>query len=316
MNRERYTWAKFVNALRNPELFVGELRRLPLAVNGRYYDELVHEPPTDVMEEDWDNLLILDGCRLDTFAEENTIEGALETRISHGSASGEFLAGNFEGKQFHDTVYVTANPWVHTIADDTFHRIVDVINRDDCWDPELRTVRPGTLVEETRAVLDEIDDKRVIVHFMQPHYPFIGETGRNLGFGRGIYGDRHEDYEIGTDVWSELRRRGPKAHDAVERAYRENLRLALPHVQELIDLLGGKTVVSADHGNMLGERLWPVPVRGYGHPAGIHVPQLVRVPWHVVESGSRRDVTADPPIGRESPDEATVEERLVDLGYR
>jgi len=316
LGSDRYSWQKFKKAVRNPEMFADELRRLPLAANGRFYDAMVNPPPTDVFAEDWDNLVLLDGCRYDVFAEENTITGDLQHRISSGSDSGEFIEANFRGRDLHDTVYVTANPWVHEIESGTFYRVVDLINRDSCWDADVGTVRPETVVSETEKILDDFEDKRVIVHFMQPHYPFLGETGRSLDFGRGIYGDRHTEYEIGTDVWTALRDRGAPARERVRRAYRENLRLVLPHVRELISLLGGKTVVSADHGNMLGERLIPIPVRGYGHPPGVHVPQLVRIPWHVVERGERRTVEPDRPVEWEDPDSETVENRLRELGYR
>ena len=42
---------------------------------------------THIMDEDWDNLIILDACRYDLFEEVNTIDGTLESRISLGSAS-------------------------------------------------------------------------------------------------------------------------------------------------------------------------------------------------------------------------------------
>jgi len=66
---------------------------------------------------------------------------------------------------------------------------------------------------------------------------------------------------------------------------------------------------------MLGERLFPVPVRGYGHPSSTYVPELVKVPWHIINAEHRRTITTDPPVEPDSPDQDLVTERLRSLGY-
>jgi hypothetical protein len=84
----------------------------------------------------------------------------------------------------------------------------------------------------------------------------------------------------------------------------------------LAEKLDGKTVVTADHGEMLGARSSPVPVTEYAHPARNYVPELVKVPWLVFE-GDRRTVTAEEPLDyREKQDiHASSEKRLKALGY-
>jgi hypothetical protein len=103
----------------------------------------------------------------------------------------------------------------------------------------------------------------------------------------------------------------------VRRAYRANLEAALPAVGRLLDGLDGRVVVTSDHGNCVGERAWPVPIREWGHPEGIYVRPLVAVPWLVVEGDRRRAVSrggrtvaldADGPVDE-------VAARLGDLGY-
>jgi len=64
----------------------------------------------------------------------------------------------------------------------------------------------------------------------------------------------------------------------------------------LIRELDGKSVVSADHGELLGERLLPFTSRKYGHFEYLAAEQLRRVPWHVVDSDDRRRIVADAPI--------------------
>jgi len=308
-------------AVENPTLAVDYVRHR-LRLRARRYHGAVHraladEPPTDVLDEEWDDLLVLDGCRLDTFAECNAIDGDLQSRVSRGSQSWEFLRENFAGERAHDTVYVTANPFASRLDDGVFHAVVDLL---DEWDDRLQTVRPETVAEAALDAHRRFPDKRLIVHFMQPHYPFIGERGRELDV-RGYQPNQEESFDA-PSVWRILRHDRyddeSVSREAVVEAYRENLALVLPHVERLVDELPGRSVVTADHGNLLGERLLPVPVREYGHPRGLYSPALVRVPWLVVDGGTRRSVASDPPVDleRSSPDDAVVSRRLSALGYR
>jgi hypothetical protein len=61
-------------------------------------------------------------------------------------------------------------------------------------------------------------------------------------------------------------------------AYKENLRHVLKNVEDLLEIINGKTVITSDHGNLIGDRLSPIPVRGYGHPSGLRAPELVKDP--------------------------------------
>lgn len=306
---------------------------LPFVVNTAliepYFAHVNPQAGVDMMAEDWDNLVILDACRYDLFTARNTIDGDLQTRRSPGSNTAEFLQETFAGESFPDTVYVTANPQVSVRLDDPFHRTIPVWR--DGWDEELNTVPPGTMVEATRAAHEEYPDKRIVSHWVQPHYPFIGERGRELlGRQAGIELSKRMADDTDADATSDhhtawdMLRRDTASLGAVKTAYAENLDLALPHVAELLDDLDGRSVVTADHGNLLGERPspCPVPFKLYGHPPGVHADALVTVPWLVVEGESRREVVAEKPEsdvesdrddGSKSAEQAT--ERLEHLGY-
>ena len=308
----RYTLDNLVAGLRNPRIFLGELYRFGVDINVAYHRYARSECGTHVFEEDWDNLLILDACRFDMFSEQNSLRGDLQRRRSLGSESWEFLRANFAGGQFHDTVYVTANPHAAKLPDGTFHAVVDLL--EGGWDPEQRTVLPRTVAEATRRAAEQYPDKRLIAHFMQPHFPFIGDTGRRLEHG-GIERSSAESDGDDRHVWGSLGHgRLPKAR--VWEAYRENLDVVLPHTEALLQSLSGRSVVTSDHGNLLGERTRPVPVRGYGHPRGLNVPELRIVPWLVVEGSERRSVVAEPPVDEGSPSERIIKDRLEALGYR
>lgn len=271
-----------------------------------------------VMEADWDNLILLDSCRYDMFTDKNSIEGELSAVISHGSSSSGFLE-QIRDETHHDTVYVTANPHYEVMGfENIFHDVINVW--DIGWNEELKTVTPERMVEATKEAHTNYPNKRIFSHFMQPHYPFIGEAAKEVGSHAGFEysvrtaktGEGSRDHE---NVW-QLLKQGEVEKDAVWEAYNENLEIVLPHVAELIKFFGEKTVVTSDHGNLVGEFVFPFPRRKYGHPSGFHAKNLVKVPWLVAEAGPRKSTESEPPTGGGSdatPNE--VERRLADLGY-
>jgi hypothetical protein len=284
------------------------------------------------MAADWDTLIILDGCRYDLFANNHerfvTDDTSYELRSVTSVASGskEFIERNFRGKELHDTVYVTSNPFVRSADSEVFHAVKNLFVMD--WDSELDTVTPDTVTRAATEAHETYPNKRLIVHYMQPHYPFIGECGREF-LHRGLYPE--DSVALGRDgaehpalndvpkrIWGRLKL-GEVDAETVWELYRENLEVVVPHVRELLTAVEGKSVVTADHGNLLGERQRPIPVRGYGHPEHMYVPELVTVPWLIFEAERRRNVTAEAPVGqgssREDVDDETVEDRLRYLGY-
>ncbi len=295
------------------QISTSALRYVPIELNNLVF-HFRHGKGTRIMSEDWDNLLILDACRYDMFADRIGLDGELESRISLGSSSEEFLERNFTSGTFHDTVYVNANPYIPrlNLDEDTFHAVIDCLGD---WDTELQTVTPETVARAAADAHETYPDKRLIVHFMQPHTPFIGELGRNMA-GGGWTMDLDVEEEPG--IWKHLRDGTADLDVAtVWEAYLENLDVVLEEVADLLETLKGKSVITADHGNLVGERLSPIPSRRkYGHPYGVHAEELVKVPWFVVEGDGRREVRPEPPVEQESVDEETVDERLEALGYR
>jgi hypothetical protein len=292
----------------NPSFFGREMNRL-------YYRRLYRRPyntdGVDVFGEDWDNLLLLDACRYDLFELRHDLPGSLEARESRGSHTVEFLEANFSDRRLHDTVYVTASPqfyrWRDRI-DASFHDVVNVWDEAG-WDDEHGTVLPETMREYARDTHEEYPEKRLIVHFMQPHYPFIDAP--ELTVNNRLEGDD------GEDIWGELmhgERDVPE--EEIWRAYRDNLDRVLPAVRVLLDTLPGRSVVTSDHGNMIGERASPIPIKEWGHPPGVYTESLVTVPWLVYETGERKRITSERPDASEATvEDDTVSERLQQLGY-
>lgn len=286
----------------------------------RRYFERTAGDRTPVVDLDWDALIVLDACRYDLFEavlEEYPLPGTLSKRESLQSGTPGFLAENFGDREFHDTVYVTANPYVSTDLEASQFHAVDPV-WDDGWDDDLQTVTPETMRERALAAAAEYPNKRLIVHFVQPHVPFVGdvrldgmETWRVRERARGETETAPD--ERAANPFDQLRS-GARSKEEVWAAYRSNLERAMPAVERLLAELDGKTVVTSDHGNAFGEFAWPFPMRIYGHPLGVLIPALVDVPWHVHEGDERPEIRADPPVAAGSVSEDTAD-RLDKLGY-
>lgn len=293
-------------------------------VNAVMYRYFAHFPRDrcDIMDEDWENLIILDACRYDIFKQVNSIPGTLEYRLSKGSYTGGFFEENFTGSQHYDTVYVTGNPvpkvdeWCSLDVEAVFHDVKDVWK--DNWDEDASTVRPNHVADAIKKAHSNHPNKRLLGHFIQPHQPFIGKTGREIE-ERGMRAyDRllERENEPGKKVWEQLKDDDLSAERAW-KAYTENLELVLQHVRDLCDDLTGKTVITSDHGNLFGGFAWPFPVRKYGHPPGIHTRKLIKVPWLELETEDRREIRSEPPEMIDSEiNEAERFKRLEYLGYQ
>ncbi|WP_089789516.1 hypothetical protein [Natronobacterium haloterrestre] len=288
-----------------------------------YAARIVHRHfPQDgclIGDEVWDNLIILDACRYDMFAEQSSLSGKLSKRTSKASNTPEFLQYNFKDQDFSDTVYVTANPQVNVHLENEFFEVINVW--EDHWDDELHTVMPEIMAEETIKAYESYPNKRLISHFIQPHYPFIGEVGQqklNTHSGmelskRLATGDEaHRDQ---LSIWEQLYE-GSVSVDFVWEAYRENLEITLPYVERLIETFEEYTVVTSDHGNALGERAWPVPVKIYGHPPQIRIAALTDIPWLVTNTEQRKDIVAEESSSSNVGVQDNVSQRLKDLGYK
>ncbi|WP_132057802.1 hypothetical protein [Halorussus amylolyticus] len=278
------------------------------------------ENGVDIVAEDWDNLLILDACRYDMFSRLNTLPGDLERRRSRSSSTGTFLNRNFSNGPYHDIVYVTATPMLNIMLDteNLFHDVINVW--ESAWNEEFRTVMPETMAEATREAYEQYPNKRIIAHFVQPHYPFIGETAReNLPEQRGFERGRKEvltgDGEVQAKaIWKQLEE-GAIDRESVQEMYDENLETVLEAIEPLVEHFDERTIVTSDHGNMLGEFAWPFPIRIYGHPE-IRTDELVTVPWLVIGGTTRKELITDSPVEQGDTVESTVaRERLADLGY-
>lgn len=223
---------------------------------------------------DWDNLIILDACRYDKYQEMKNEE--VESRLTLGSTSHEYLERTFTEEEYDDIVYISANGFFtdtmmekHLGKSEIFHAKFDTI--EEKWDKEKGTVLPESVVEDTLTAEKLFPDKKKIIHFIQPHYPFLTRD----------FGDISETHlpDDGNEDALDKAERGKISREEIVQAYEENLEEVFKHAKKLAEELDGKTVVTADHGELLGENGL------YGHPAGIRAKNLREVPWDEISEG-------------------------------
>ncbi|WP_424016082.1 hypothetical protein ACOZ35_15180 [Halorubrum xinjiangense] len=268
---------------------------------------------TNAFDREWDVLVVLDACRADllrSVAPDFEFLGEVETVRSVGSSSSEWLENTFVGHpETARTAMVTGNTWTDRYLDaDAFAALDEVWKYT--WDEEAGTVPAAAVSDRAIALARERDPDRLVVHYMQPHHPFVPDP---LDGDDGLA--RTGSHSNAGNPWV-LLRRGEVSVERVWTAYEANLRHVLDEVESLAANVDGRIAVTADHGNCFGE--WGL----YGHPMHTPVSALLDVPWATIDGadeGTRQPTLTPPeplPVSRVHGGESeTDRDRLRALGY-
>lgn len=267
----------------------------------------------NVYEREWDVLILLDCARVDMMEavqDEYAFLNGVGEHVSPGTTSGEWMQYTFTDEyaaEMADTLHVTANTKSvnHLDPDDFLH--LEEVWRDG-WNDEHKTILPRTVTDRAIGLHRELDPDRTIIHYMQPHGPFIPFPGLDVKevSGPGVGENRGMNVE-------ELAEAGYDRED-LWTFHLENLRVVLDDLEVLLsNLAAERVVISADHGQALGEG------GEWGHHWGSTLDCLRTVPWcetTAVDTGDYQP--EDSTEGQEAADDEalTVEEKLEHLGYR
>lgn len=263
-----------------------------------------------VINENWKFLIVLDACRYDYFEELCNLSGELN-KVKSPAFKGDAAPTSvwykviFQDK-YDDIIHISSHPRVNSKtrvegfkASDHFFKIIDLW--DSQWNEEIGTVLPENVTEKSIEVIRKFPDKRFIIHYMQPHTPYlslgapstrkkktpdsresISRKIRNwtVKHVRNVIGDEQAvaimDF-LGIPPLSPmddaLRKVG---EEGVKKAYRDNLSRVLDSVEELLKFIDGKCVISSDHGEVLGKG------GRFGHDLDPR-PELYEVPWFKIE---------------------------------
>ena len=163
------------------------------------------------------------------------------------------------------------------------------------WSESFSTVLPSTVYKYAVATFCKYPHKRLIIHFIQPHYPYLTlkfqdkslEQLRKIvlkGY-RNVYRMFHISKSCGNFLKKLVAIYGTPIYIDLDtqfhiKGYKQNLSLVMNYVEKLIKVFPGKIVITADHGEAFGEKIHPMlPFRVYGHIPGIRIPALIYVPW-------------------------------------
>lgn len=272
--------------------YVGGLRRIPAPTGN------------NPLNDDWQVLIILDACRPDLLSEVTSNyswlpdDGHVQERRSPAGRSDDWMNTVFE-EDTRNTIYVTGNPFAADHVDDAdFKDIIHAYKNNWDSDRDVMPPRPITDYAIAAARQNDMDNTRLIIHYMQPHFPSIPAIERgDPTFGRGGLYKR----------WRRVRDNEISQNEIV-KAYKDNLEFVLNEVSLLRENLPVKnTIITSDHGTALGE--WGV----YGH-SGLPISAVRTVPWVSVPTEDVRSHI--PEVTLTDDDETAVEEQLSALGYR
>ena len=232
----------------------------------------------DITNENKFLIIILDACRPDSFRRwisENRPFLLVDLKIanSEGTKTQTWFMKTFSENHL-DLTYISGNPHINSagitpvgkIAVKVFTNIVDAWKK---WDNKEETCMPLTVNEFSENYLHE---PRLIVHYMQPHQPYVGKKriprylyDKNLWFSMEESEDRPSILQINH------RKLNKKDGLIIRDAYESNVDLVCSHAFNLIDKFKGTIIVTADHSEMMGENgVW---FHDSGHP------KLYIVPW-------------------------------------
>ena len=286
---------------------VGAVPHLAASLGSDAFVQYVRNPGEQIWDRPWDVLVILDACRVDllrqvTHKYDFHTDGG--THYSIASKSNDWMRRTFVDayrEEVRETAYVSGNPFTAKVDFEVEPAIVDEVWRY-AWNDRLATIPARPLTDRAIDTWRNRDADRMIVHYMQPHGPFvpepdIGEYGTPDDFGDGF-----------GSLWDRVGRDIPEPK--VWNAYRENLEYVLDDVELMLENLDAETVaISADHGNAFGE--WNV----YGHPKDMLLPSVRRVPWVVTDAEDTQSYEPRTTVPDRDADEDAVEDRLQNLGY-
>ncbi|UWG48099.1 Arylsulfatase A or related enzyme [Halanaeroarchaeum sp. HSR-CO] len=262
------------------------------------------------MEHDWDNLILLDACRWDVFHEYSQLDGKLMKVVSRGNYSWEFMEENFIGRELNDTVYVTANPYSENLDQEQFYKIESLLNE---WNEEKETVLPNDVVNAALNAREKYPNKRLIIHFMQPHLPHISDIAEEIEYDQvGWYhgDDDLLDRSEKKTIFSAYKNNEISQKELFE-SYRQNFTFVEGYVSSLVNDLKGKTVITSDHGENLGENYFGCEIFGHRN----ETKECRFVPWLELPYDERIRVEKEDPIEDTTVGDSIVNQRLEDLGY-
>jgi len=266
--------------------------------------------------DDWDILVIMDATRVDLARE--TLDAPANSVWSPASTSIDWIEKHFDEQHRQDwenTAYVTANPFAdHDTKDaksadlaDKNLGYFDPVYKDSWRKQPVGTTPPEDVTERAVEAWHQEDVKKMIVHYMQPHQPFRSKPEWESVFSN-LENLTTEVNQGGPDIWHRVRN-GELDKTEVWGAYRDNLCWVWGIIHnKLIPNVDGTVLITADHGNGLGE--WG----SWGHHGGDLNPHVRKVP--VLGPYTTGRSVEDEGVDLGDVERTAMNDQLEALGYK
>ncbi len=267
-----------------------------------------------LIQEDAFILIIFDSCRYDYFRSmyDGYFTGELTKVYNTNTYTKQYQRTTWTGS--YDITYVAGGP---VITDRNFElsdldyrpseHFEEIVN---AWDMGYKKELGVTPPEAVTEVALECDAPRMIVHYFQPHAPYIGDN-RLREETPSVEGGSNEKIEKRKESLLEIYERiesGQISDERLREAYRSNLQRVMEATKPLVAKTDRPIVITSDHGELLEED------GRYLH-GGFPHRILCELPWFEAEGivGETGEVEA-----QKQDDDGTdkrVKEQLQDLGY-
>jgi len=244
----------------------------------------VNNDEINLLEEEWDILIILDACRYDTFEEVYKKilkrKGELKKAKTFSNGTKEWMDGNIKGMDCSDIIYIDPiimfDMW---LPNNTFFEVDRVWKYG--WNYYYGTILPRQMTDSALKQMKKHPNKRIIVHYHQPHPPFLDPAFRKIvknivtpelviNIMSGKVENKTNDLSnciqrqmmrvLGSErAWKCMIKLGIEPHgmgytykylgmDKIIEAYKQNMMMALNSINRIISKSNGsKIVISSDH---------------------------------------------------------------------
>lgn len=188
---------------------------------------------SELLDTDKD-LIILDACRFDIFAQEiinYSIDGDLKMVNSQAINTKEWYKKHIEVLKHRNLVSAQSRVWKDNFAK-SFNsaKMVRGKRGEDSWLQPSETLDAALAIRHPR-----------LIHLIQPHLPFM----KSKGFPKEVGGTW-----LYKNINNWARKHG---FEELRKLYRKNVRYALSNLEKYIPKFNTSLVLTADHGELLGE---------------------------------------------------------------
>lgn len=206
--------------------------------------ELIHNT-------DFDTLIILDACRYDFFKKCNKFKGRLLKVKSPAAHTWTWLQKTFPDE--YPWLYFSAHMWIGDKVRpgkpwsgvNHFKKVYPIWETD--FNEALGTVHPDAVGKYVTRHFTDNPPEKCIIHYVQPHGPWIGTHRWTVPWSAEL----HRRYGVMADYIAEVEK-PPEMF--MRKIYKSNLMLVLKSIEKYREHFPGKVVITADHGEMLGEK--------------------------------------------------------------